>query len=169
LTIKYQTKTKIGFAFLAITALIGASCDTPNTPSQSPRTLQIGQHKQVAGIGVTINQVRLSDNETLVVYHVTGPADVYLEDPLKAPNIECGEQTLRSLSKPAVDGLLALSFPPLPEETNEFTINIPPYLHLNGPAANFSISLGDLVGPTPPPEGRAKTPGPAQNPANSGL
>jgi len=147
MTIKYQTKTKIGFALCAITALIGASCDSP---SQPPRTLQIDQYQQVAGVGVTINQVRLSDEEILVLYQVTGPDDVYREGPLRSPTIEYGDQTLRSGAKPDVDGLTALSFPPLPDETNEFIINIPPYWQLNGPAASFSISLGDQ----PPPEGR---------------
>ena len=152
MTIKYLTKTKIGFAFLAITALIGASCSAPD---KSPTILQIDQQKQVEDVVVTINQVRLSDEEILVLYEVTGPDDVYREGPLRSPTIEYGDQTLRSGAKPDVDGLLVLSFPPLPEGTNEFTINIPPYWQLNGPAANFSISLGDRVGTTlPPPEGR---------------
>ncbi len=152
MTIKHRTKTKIAFALLAIIALIGASCSAPD---KSPTILQIDQQKQVADVVVTINQVRLSDKETLVLYEVTGPDDVYREGPLRSPTIEYGDQTLRSGPKPDVDGLTALSFPPLPDETNEFIINIPPYWQLDGPAANFSIFLGNRVGTTPPPpEGR---------------
>ncbi len=152
MTIKHQTKTKIAFALLTITTLIGASCDTP---AHSTKFIQIDQHVQVADVGVTIKLVRLSDEEILVLYQITGPDDVYREGPLRAPTIEYGDQTIRSHSSPEVDGLTLLSFPPLPDNINEFTINIPPYLQLNGPAADFSISLGDRVGTTPPPpEGR---------------
>lgn len=151
MAIKRQTKTKIAFAFLAIAiiALIGASCEAPAQP-QPARFIEMDQHVQVGDVGITIKLVRLSDEEILVLCLVTVPDDVFTEGPLGPPTIEYGAQTIRgSLSE--VDGLGLLSFPPLPDNIEEFTINIRPYLQLNGPAADFSISLGDQVGTTPPP------------------
>ncbi len=150
--ITHQTKTKIAYGFLTVIVLIGVSCAAPARPT---RFIQMDQHVQVADVGVTINLVRLSDEEVLLLYRITGPDDVYREGPLRPPTIEYGDQTIRCNSSPEVDGLGLLSFPPLPDNITEVTINIPPYWQLNGPAADFSISLGDQVGTTPPPpEGR---------------
>jgi hypothetical protein len=153
MSITRRTKTKTAFAFLviAIIALIGASCGAPAQPT---RFIEVDQHVQVGDVGVTIELVRLSAEELLVLYQVTVPDDVFTEGPLGAPTIEYGGQTIRGSSS-EVDGLGLLSFPPLPDNVEEFTINIRPYLQLNGPAADFSIFLGDQVGTTPPPqEGR---------------
>jgi hypothetical protein len=45
-----------------------------------------------------------------------------------------------------------LWYPALPEGTSDFILNFPPFSTNNGPAANFSIYLGDQVGTTLPPE-----------------
>jgi len=143
----------VGMASLA--ALLITSCTSTSAGSTAPRTLQVDQNIQSEGISITVKQVRLYASETLVLYQITLPDGVYPEGPLRSPTIEYGDQALRSGTHPDIDGLKVLSFSALPKETTEFTLNINPYLQLNGPAANFSIPLGDQVGTTPPPpEGR---------------
>ena len=156
MAITRRTKTKIAFAFLAviaIMALISFSCEEPAQP-QPTRFIEMDRHVQVGDVGVTVKHIRLSEEELLIICLVTVPDDVITEGPLGCPTIEYGDQTIRG-SFGEVDGFALLSFPPLPDNIEEFTLNIPPYLHLNGPAADFSIFLGDQVGTTPPPpEGR---------------
>jgi len=163
MTIKHQTKIKIAFAFLTIIALIGASCNAPQ-PSQPPKILQVDQTVQNGEIGITVKEVHFYEEKTAVLYQITSPENVYYEAYSRSdPTIECGNQIIETIheqnqlvSTTGPDGVVNfLWYPALPEGTSDFIINFPPFSTNTGPAANFSVYLGDQVGTTlPPPEGR---------------
>lgn len=138
-------------ALLCTTASI-ASCTVRDTtpvthsPTTTTSTVQVGRQQAHDGVTVTIGEISLSDEETLVLYKVDTADNSVPEGPLRSPTLEAGGEVLRSSAQNDIDGWKVISFHPLPAGTHDIVVNFNPFTQLNGPATDFTIDLGDKVG-----------------------
>lgn len=184
MAMRKQVLFVICLAVLAITVPAVISCNSPTestNPSNAPqstgtletfpllqkpptyeplRTLKVEQTIQHGEVSITVRALQFFDDKMAILYQTSAPENIiFLPFSRSDPTIECGGEVINTLELrhklAAVEDINYLWYPPLPKDTSEFTLHFPPFSTNTGPAADFSIYLGDQVGyETPPDKGR---------------
>jgi hypothetical protein len=108
------------------------------------KKFDIHKYAKVGDVQVLLEKGLISSTETLVYYRILDTTNITRE-PLGQPTLIYADKVFRGKNKISSDGSPVLSFPALPLNVSQFTVNFPRMMSLDGPGGAFSIPVGNYL------------------------